>query len=166
MSQFATIPIDLEATAAHSPAPVAKAYLRRMGVAARLTAQPDFTALILGYAMFEFFCGRAEVQPPPHSVTGSGGGFHQHVSRGRHSAGQLAPASRQSMSLRRSGSCSMRSPSVTVSGPSGGATLWRSSRSFPMATLSLCAPTMHPRTEASGSSRCTPDSRCGTPCPT
>jgi hypothetical protein len=61
MAEYATHPIDLPATAAFSPASIAKAYLRRMGIQPRLTAQPDFPADALGYAMSAFYGGRAEV---------------------------------------------------------------------------------------------------------
>jgi hypothetical protein len=54
-------PVQLQTTVAYSPASVAKAYLRGMGVISRLTAQPDFDPTVLGYAMSAFYGGRAEV---------------------------------------------------------------------------------------------------------
>jgi len=54
-------PVNLQTTQAYSPASVAKAYLRAMGVTPRLTAQPDFDPEVLGYAMSAFYGGRAEV---------------------------------------------------------------------------------------------------------
>jgi hypothetical protein len=72
MIEYATHPIDLEPTAAYSPASIAKAYLRKMDITPRLTAQPDFPAEILGYAMSGFYGGRAEVHlrhtPAPVAV--------------------------------------------------------------------------------------------------
>jgi hypothetical protein len=60
MTEFATHPIDLEPTAAYSPASLAKNYLGAMGIQPRLSAQPDFPPEILGYAMSAFYGGRAE----------------------------------------------------------------------------------------------------------
>ncbi len=54
-------PVNLQTTQAYSPASVAKAYLRAMGITPRLTAQPDFDPEVLGYAMSAFYGGRAEV---------------------------------------------------------------------------------------------------------
>jgi hypothetical protein len=72
MTEFATHPIDLEPTAAYSPASIAKKYLVAMGIEPRLTAQHDFPPEILGYAMSAFFGGRAEVHlrhvPAPVAV--------------------------------------------------------------------------------------------------
>jgi DNA polymerase type B, organellar and viral len=72
MAEYATHPINLEPTAAYSPASLAKAYLRKMDIQPRLTAQPDFPAEILGYAMSAFYGGRAEVHlrhtPAPVAV--------------------------------------------------------------------------------------------------
>jgi hypothetical protein len=72
MSEYTTHPIDLEPTAAYSPASVAKSYLRRIGSRPRLIAQPDFPSEILGYAMSAFYGGRAEVHlrqtPAPVAV--------------------------------------------------------------------------------------------------
>lgn len=53
-------PIDLDPCRAMSPASIAKAYYRAMGVTPRLTAQPDFLPEILGYAMSAYFGGRVE----------------------------------------------------------------------------------------------------------
>ncbi len=53
--------VNLQTTLAYSPASVAKAYLRAMGVTPRLTLQPDFDPAVLGYAMSAFYGGRAEV---------------------------------------------------------------------------------------------------------
>lgn len=54
-------PVNLQTTQAYSPASVAKAYLRAMGITPRLTTQPDFAPEVLGYAMSAFYGGRAEV---------------------------------------------------------------------------------------------------------
>ena len=51
MVEYATHPIDLPATAAYSSASIAKAYLRKMGIQPRLTAQPDFPDEIFGHAI-------------------------------------------------------------------------------------------------------------------
>jgi hypothetical protein len=61
MAEYTSHPIDLEPTAAYSPASLAKGYLREMGVQPRLTAQPDFPPELQGYAMSAFYGGRAEV---------------------------------------------------------------------------------------------------------
>jgi len=53
-------PIDLDPCRAMSPASIAKAYYRAMGVTPRLTAQPDFPPEILGYAMSAYYGGRVE----------------------------------------------------------------------------------------------------------
>jgi hypothetical protein len=89
MSEFATHPIDLEPTAAYSPASIAKKYLRKMGIKPRLTLQPDFPADVLGYAMSAFYGGRAEVHLRPYTGTCGGRGFHQHVPDRRHFDGHL-----------------------------------------------------------------------------
>jgi hypothetical protein len=60
-TEYSTHPIDLQITAAYSPASFAKGYLRAMGIRPRLAAQPDFRDEILGYAMSAFYGGRAEV---------------------------------------------------------------------------------------------------------
>lgn len=69
LSDFATHPIELQATRAYSPASIAKAYLRAMGIEPRLQRQPDFDRSLLGLAMSAFYGGRAEVhlrhQPLP-----------------------------------------------------------------------------------------------------
>jgi len=53
-------PIDLDPCYAYSPASIAKAYFKTMGITPRLDAQPDFPAEILGYAMSAYYGGRAE----------------------------------------------------------------------------------------------------------
>lgn len=67
--EFAKHPIELQATKAYSPASVAKAYLRAMGIEPRLRRQPDMDPALLGLAMEAFYGGRAEVhlrhQPLP-----------------------------------------------------------------------------------------------------
>jgi hypothetical protein len=69
LTDYAGHPIDLQATVAYSPASIAKAYLRGMGVQPRLQRQPDFDPDLLGLAMAAFYGGRAEVhirhQPLP-----------------------------------------------------------------------------------------------------
>jgi len=66
---FAPVPTPLEVehdpdallvTKAYSPATLAKAYLRHMGVAPRLAHQPSFPKPILGRAMAAYFGGRSE----------------------------------------------------------------------------------------------------------
>jgi len=61
-AEHANHPVDLQATVAYSPASVAKAYVRAMGIQARLALQPDFPPDVLGYAMAAFYGGRAEVR--------------------------------------------------------------------------------------------------------
>ncbi len=72
LTDFATHPIDLQATRAYSPASIAKAYLRAMGIQPRLQRQPEFDRSLLGLAMSAFYGGRAEVhirhQPLPISL--------------------------------------------------------------------------------------------------
>lgn len=53
-------PIDLDPCRAMSPASIAKAYYRAMGITPRLDVQPDFPPEILGYAMSAYYGGRAE----------------------------------------------------------------------------------------------------------
>jgi len=53
-------PLGLQPTKAYSPASVAKAYLRAMGVQPILTRQLDFSREHLGYAMAAYYGGRAE----------------------------------------------------------------------------------------------------------
>lgn len=53
-------PIDLDPCRAMSPASIAKAYYRAMGITPRLTVQPDFPPEILGYAMSAYYGGRVE----------------------------------------------------------------------------------------------------------
>lgn len=53
-------PIDLQPTKAYSPASIAKAYLREMGVQPIMERQPDFPRDVLGYAMVAYYGGRAE----------------------------------------------------------------------------------------------------------
>ncbi len=55
-------PIALQPTKAYSPASVAKAYLRAMGVRPIMARQPDFPRAVLGYAMAAYYGGRAEVR--------------------------------------------------------------------------------------------------------
>jgi hypothetical protein len=72
MVEYSTHPNDLPATAAYSPASIAKKYLSKMGIQPRLTTQPDFPSDVLGYAMSAFHGGRAEVHlrhvPAPVAV--------------------------------------------------------------------------------------------------
>jgi hypothetical protein len=69
LTEYASHPIDLQATKAYSPASIAKAYLRAMGIQPRLKLQPDVDRSMLGLAMGAFYGGRAEVhirhQPLP-----------------------------------------------------------------------------------------------------
>jgi hypothetical protein len=53
-------PIALPPTKAYSPASIAKAYLRAMGIVPPLERQPDFPRELLGAAMVAFYGGRAE----------------------------------------------------------------------------------------------------------
>ncbi|MDP9365600.1 MAG: DNA polymerase, partial [Chloroflexota bacterium] len=53
-------PIDLDPCRAFSPATIAKAYYRTMGVRPRLDLQPDFPRAALGQAMAAYYGGRAE----------------------------------------------------------------------------------------------------------
>ncbi|MDQ3692160.1 MAG: hypothetical protein M3464_00835 [Chloroflexota bacterium] len=58
--EYARHPIDLDPCRALSPATIAKAYLRAMGVTPRLRLQPDFPRDALGWAMAAYYGGRAE----------------------------------------------------------------------------------------------------------
>jgi hypothetical protein len=60
MADYARHPVDLQATKAYSPASIAKAYLRAMGIVPILERQPDFPRDVLGYSMASFYGGRAE----------------------------------------------------------------------------------------------------------
>ena len=60
LAEHARHPITLLPTKAFSPASIAKAYLRAMGVQPVLARQPDFDPIVLGYAMSTFFGGRSE----------------------------------------------------------------------------------------------------------
>ncbi len=62
LAEYARHPIDLQPTKAYSPASIAKAYLRGMGLQPRLAAQPDYPSEVLGSAMSAFYGGRAEVR--------------------------------------------------------------------------------------------------------
>jgi len=53
-------PIELDPCRAMSPASIAKAYYRAMGITPRLDRQPDFPAETLGYAMSAYYGGRVE----------------------------------------------------------------------------------------------------------
>jgi len=53
-------PIALQPTKAYSPASVAKAYLKAMGVEPIMQRQPDFPRAVLGGAMAAYYGGRAE----------------------------------------------------------------------------------------------------------
>ncbi|MBA3274583.1 MAG: hypothetical protein H0T72_02220, partial [Chloroflexia bacterium] len=63
-------PIDLDPCRAMSPASIAKAYYRAMGITPRLARQPDFPPDMLGYAMSAYYGGRAEcaIRRTPVSV--------------------------------------------------------------------------------------------------
>ncbi len=58
--EFDHHPIDLDPCRALSPASIAKAYYRTMGIRPRLDLQPDFPRDALGQAMSAYFGGRAE----------------------------------------------------------------------------------------------------------
>jgi hypothetical protein len=53
-------PLDLDPCKALSPASIAKAYLRAMGIRPVLERQPDFPRDVLGFAMSAYYGGRAE----------------------------------------------------------------------------------------------------------
>ena len=53
---------DTPITGLYSPASLAKAFLRKMGVQPFLAKQPDFPPEYLGYAMAAFYAGRTEVR--------------------------------------------------------------------------------------------------------
>lgn len=59
-AEYDNHPIDLQPTKAYSPASIAKAYLRAMGVRPIIERQPDFPRDVLGYAMAAYYGGRAE----------------------------------------------------------------------------------------------------------
>ncbi len=59
-ADFDRHPIDLDPCRAMSPASIAKAYYRAMGITPRLAVQPDFSPELLGYAMSAYYGGRVE----------------------------------------------------------------------------------------------------------
>jgi len=60
IAEYQRHPIALRPTKVYSPASIAKAYLRAMGVAKPLDRQPDFPRELLGQAMVAFYGGRTE----------------------------------------------------------------------------------------------------------
>lgn len=60
VSEYRHHPIGLAPTKAYSPAAIAKAYLKAMGVAKPLERQPNFRRNVLGAAMVAYYGGRAE----------------------------------------------------------------------------------------------------------
>lgn len=60
LEEFGRHPIPLQPTKAFSPASLAKAYQKAMGLRSVLARQPDYPREVLGYAMHAFFGGRAE----------------------------------------------------------------------------------------------------------
>lgn len=60
VSEYRHHPIGLTPTKAYSPAAIAKAYLKAMGVAKPLERQPNFRRNVLGAAMVAYYGGRAE----------------------------------------------------------------------------------------------------------
>jgi hypothetical protein len=60
VNEYARHPIELQDTRIFSPASVAKAYLRVMGITPILDRMPHFPAEILGAAMSAYYGGRAE----------------------------------------------------------------------------------------------------------
>jgi hypothetical protein len=67
-AEYSRHPIQLQPTKAFSPASIAKAYLRDMGIRPVLDRQPDFDPQVLGYCMSAFYGGRAEVHHRKQSV--------------------------------------------------------------------------------------------------
>lgn len=59
-ADFDRHPIALDPCRAMSPASIAKAYYRTMGIRPRLELQPDFPSELLGYAMSAYYGGRCE----------------------------------------------------------------------------------------------------------
>lgn len=59
-ADFDRHPIDIDPCKAYSPASLAKAYYRAMGITPRLQAQPAFSPEILGHTMSAYYGGRAE----------------------------------------------------------------------------------------------------------
>jgi hypothetical protein len=60
IEEYRRHPIDLQATKAFSPASIAKAYLRSMGIKPVLERQKGIDPKMLGWAMSTFYGGRAE----------------------------------------------------------------------------------------------------------
>lgn len=60
MEEYRRHPIRLQATKAYSPASIAKAYLRAMGIRPVLDRQGDISSAVLGWATSAFYGGRAE----------------------------------------------------------------------------------------------------------
>jgi hypothetical protein len=60
MEEYRRHPITLQATKAFSPASIAKAYLKSMGIAPVLDRQKDMDPKVLGWATSAFYGGRAE----------------------------------------------------------------------------------------------------------
>jgi len=62
LEEFDRHPIHLQSTKAFSPASIAKAYQKSMGITPVLARQPDFPKQCLGYSMNAYFGGRAEAR--------------------------------------------------------------------------------------------------------
>lgn len=62
LEEFDRHPIGLQSTKAFSPASIAKAYQRSMGIIPVLARQPEFPKDIRGYSMNAYFGGRAETR--------------------------------------------------------------------------------------------------------
>ena len=60
LAEYRRHPIVLSPTKAYSPAAIAKAYLKAMGIQKPLERQPDFPREVLGAAMVAYYGGRAE----------------------------------------------------------------------------------------------------------
>jgi hypothetical protein len=60
LAEYQRHPIGLSPTKAYSPAAIAKAYLKAMGIETPLQRQPEFLRELLGAAMVAYYGGRAE----------------------------------------------------------------------------------------------------------
>lgn len=60
MEEYRRHPITLQATKAFSPASIAKAYLKSIGISPVLDRQKDMDPKVLGWATYAFYGGRAE----------------------------------------------------------------------------------------------------------
>jgi hypothetical protein len=68
LAEYRRHPISLDPIQAFSPATIAKAYFRAMGIRPLLARQPDFDRAVLGWAMSAYYGGRVECLIRRHPV--------------------------------------------------------------------------------------------------